>query len=613
MQKRKQSLLYEGIVRLFERICLVFGKSRLIHMTLNGYDTIIGLTNRSLVLKKKKSDGTILHEKRLLLRRWRVEGENSRFFGWANLLLNSVLRISLCYYGTFFFLGGFFHCVCRILTKQLYFDWSLGIVLLLFTATFPLLFERRSLWSCLNSSAFCSRLIRIKQPPEKKQTKSRSEGALWMILFSTLYGVGTTFIPMVYWCLGTLLLFAVLWIVTLPEVGMVMLMLLPILELFKHKTKMIVIGSLVLLFAWFIKLLIGRRHLDFSLPEVLVLALSAFFAFGGITPGGSLESIASGASRALLMLLYFPACVFFSNPTWRERGILAMQLTGGVVSVNGIVQYAQGKALLQWVDLSRFSDIGGRVTSCFSNPNILAVYLLLLIPIALCYTIEDTKKGALRLLYGLCFIAECGCLILTWSRGAWLGGVISVLLVLMLFNHKTRAGLLLGLAPLCSMLGFLPRAILNRFGSIGNLGESSIRYRRYLWRGTIRMLKENPWGIGMGEGAFSSAYLPYSVSGTETAAHSHQLLLQLVCDVGGIGAVVYCFLMLLIVLLFIRGMKKTKEKRFFVGVGGFCGLVGCGIMGLFDHIWYHNGLFALYWIVFALTRVNAGGEDYYVS
>ena len=612
MQKRRQSLLFEGTVQIFEAIGSFFGKSRWFKRILtNGYEQIDEFAQRR-VGENHKTCGVSKGRLGRFRRRWMVEWENSRILKWGSRLRVMLLEMPLWGYAFFFLLGGSLHGALRVLLRAPLSDLGFWMVTVLAVASFPLLFERQPLKDCLAESVLFSR-ITFKEFFQKNGERTTYRGwvlALTIGLFSVLYGAFTVMLPLMFWGGLSGLLLILLLIGAIPEIGLLgILLFLPLLEFFAHKTLLLVGFAAFFLMVWLLKLLVGRRQLLYSVPDALVAFLILSFAIGGISRVGGLQSLASGFTRALLLALYFPACGFFASSLWRKWGIFALQLSGFAVSVAGIVQYVQGKAQLQWVDLSRFSNIGGRVTSCFSNPNVLAVYLLLLIPIALCYAIGEEGRLYERFFFGICFASECGCLFLTWSRGAWLGCLASVLLVLLLFSIRTRAALLFMILPISCLASFLPRAARDRFGSIGNLGESSIRYRRYLWRGTLRMLKSNTWGIGIGEQAFSAGYLPYAVSGTETAAHSHQIFLQLFCEVGFVGVLVFVLLLLLIfLLLFQGGQEKRSNERRCAGIGGFCGILGAIVMGLFDHIWYHNGLFCLFWVVLAITRTNVGRE-----
>ena len=73
-----------------------------------------------------------------------------------------------------------------------------------------------------------------------------------------------------------------------------------------------------------------------------------------------------------------------------------------------------------------------------------------------------------------------------------------------LFNsQKTIRVLFFCILAIPFMPMILPKSVLNRFLSIGNLTDSSLQYRLYTWKGSARILKENFWGgIGYGNTAF---------------------------------------------------------------------------------------------------------------
>lgn len=92
----------------------------------------------------------------------------------------------------------------------------------------------------------------------------------------------------------------------------------------------------------------------------------------------------------------------------------------------------------------------------------------------------------------------CVCMILTFSRGAWLGLLFAGLVFVLLLNPR-----LLLLAPfvMVALYFVLPDTVISRFTSIGNLTDNSTSYRVYIWIGVLAMLKDY-WlcGIGPGDG-----------------------------------------------------------------------------------------------------------------
>ena len=286
--------------------------------------------------------------------------------------------------------------------------------------------------------------------------------------------------------------------------------------------------------------------------------------------------------------------------------MLSLCLSALIIASVGIVQYFFTDLELKWVDVARFSDIGGRVTSLFANPNVLAEYLLLTFPVILGEGMVARHSARIRCLFWLAVLLEFGCLILTWSRGAWLGAIASTFLFLLLYSKKSRRILLWVLVPVLIWIPLLPHSIVNRFSSIGVLTESSIRYRLYTWQGTLRMLMAHPFGIGVGEEAFFRIYPSFAVSGTETVMHTHQLFLQILTELGIFGWI--CFFAVLFfftqaVLSVYRGFGNQDDSKQLVG--GFCAIFGTLVMGLFDYVWYHCGIFWLFWVIFAQAATLA--------
>ncbi|MBQ7391397.1 MAG: O-antigen ligase family protein, partial [Clostridia bacterium] len=225
-----------------------------------------------------------------------------------------------------------------------------------------------------------------------------------------------------------------------------------------------------------------------------------------------------------------------------------------IVSAIGVGQYLFGMAELRWVDAKRFGDIGGRVTSFFDNPNILAVYLLLYFPFSLWATFLPQNKGRWRFFYATTTILCALCILLTWSRGAWLGFAFEILIFLLFHSRKSRYWL--RFAPfLLLAVPLLPSNFKARLFSIGDLGESSIRYRLQTWRGTLKMIGAHPVGIGVGERAWRAIYPPFAVSGTKTVMHAHNIFLQVATELGVVGFIV--FLILIGIALLYAFRKKN--------------------------------------------------------
>lgn len=81
----------------------------------------------------------------------------------------------------------------------------------------------------------------------------------------------------------------------------------------------------------------------------------------------------------------------------------------------------------------------------------------------------------------------CLCMLLTMSRGGWLGLLLAGAVFLVMMDRRF---ILLGVVGLVALYFILPETMIERFTSIGDLTDGSTSYRLSIWLGTISMLKD---------------------------------------------------------------------------------------------------------------------------
>ena len=284
--------------------------------------------------------------------------------------------------------------------------------------------------------------------------------------------------------------------------------------------------------------------------------------------------------------------------------ILLLVLAGTAVALYGICQYIFGWGYQSdaWVDSDMFSSITFRVTATLENPNMLGQYLILVIALGGAGLLS-AKGWGMRVVYFCCCGIMCVCMLLTFARGAWLGLLFAGLVFLMFLQPR-----LLLLTPLFVVALFfvLPDTVIERFTSIGNLGDQSTSYRVYIWMGTLAMLKDY-WlcGIGPGTEAFNLVYPLYSL-GTADAQHSHSLYLQTLCD-GGVFTL-FAFLATQLSLARVLCVSLTKKldwqmKLWLVAI--LAGLAGLLVQGATDYSFYNYRVALMFW-AFVGTGISAG-------
>ena len=125
------------------------------------------------------------------------------------------------------------------------------------------------------------------------------------------------------------------------------------------------------------------------------------------------------------------------------------------------------------------------------------------------------------------------------------------------------------------------------------------------------MLADHKWGIGVGDRAFGTVYPVYAVSGTERVMHAHHLILQILIELGIPGCVVLLTFLLLLTLCSAHALRELHGTIRAEALGLMCGILAILIMGMFDYVWYHFGMFCLFFTLCAmLIPLKSGGEEY---
>jgi O-antigen ligase len=161
--------------------------------------------------------------------------------------------------------------------------------------------------------------------------------------------------------------------------------------------------------------------------------------------------------------------------------------------------------------------------------------------------------------------------------------------------------MLLAPVALVALYFVLPETVISRFTSIGNMGDNSPSYRVYIWMGALAMLKDY-WlcGIGPGESAFNMVYPAYSYNGIE-APHSHNLLLQIVCDAGIVELVIFLVLLVVYVRMLCVAMSREKDWTSRIHqIALLSGVAGFMVQAMTDYSFYNYRVMFIFWAYLAL-------------
>ena len=251
--------------------------------------------------------------------------------------------------------------------------------------------------------------------------------------------------------------------------------------------------------------------------------------------------------------------------------------------------------------------------STLMNPNLLAGYLLPIFPLAVSASL--VWKGAARFLGIGAAIVTPICIWFTYSRGAYLG-LVAVLAVYALlglslgWEHLKRSrklqlalggGALVALGGVAARIATSP-ALQERIASMFTLrGHSSNSFRVNVWTGVFQMIHDHPIvGVGIGNTAFRKMYSLYMLSGFE-ALGAYNIFLEVMAEMGIIGLVVFTWLLVAYLARnFLTYWLGQGESRWWA-VAVIAGLVGMGIMGMVDTVYYRPAIQLQFWLLLAIT------------
>jgi O-antigen ligase len=290
-----------------------------------------------------------------------------------------------------------------------------------------------------------------------------------------------------------------------------------------------------------------------------------------------------------MVLLYFSAVV---PTTVREvRNI--------ILAFCATLSAAMTVVLLSWALGVKWGPLLGGITSkggfnvlgaCLSCGAVLLLGALL-----------QTDKAANRIIVLLCMAVVLSTLVLTKSRGAWLGFGAAVLYALL----RVRSGWLwtavvLGVLLLLGV-GSLREILLARAGETSE-GDPSFLGRVVLWVYAWKVIKAN-WLLGVGFDNFRYVKVFYGYPEPlwyTIRFHAHNILLEMLTDLGIFGLLGACWLYVRTLLRLDRVVRANNPDSWALALGLEAALVTFAAHGLVDFVVWQYGALSLLGVLLGL-------------
>jgi O-antigen ligase len=269
---------------------------------------------------------------------------------------------------------------------------------------------------------------------------------------------------------------------------------------------------------------------------------------------------------SMILLLNYLIIFYLTIHTFRTRSQLRqfVYLIIGVaafISIFGLFKYFGSNPFPWW----EYNDVGmssDRLTATFGNPDHLAGYMEMTLPLVLGLFLIGFERGKKFFIIYLAMLILAA-LIFSLSRGAWFGSITGLTLMaayLLFDRHFKRKGLVLGIIGVTLAAAFIVLSttpVVERILTLTERApESNLHSRMMVWGGAVRMIENHPV-LGTGPGTFAFAYTKFQPPGLSkhyTMAHNDYLHF-----VSEVGLPLIAIIIWMIIALYRKGFRKLKN------------------------------------------------------
>jgi putative inorganic carbon (HCO3(-)) transporter len=354
-------------------------------------------------------------------------------------------------------------------------------------------------------------------------------------------------------------------------------------------------------------------------PSALTASLALFV--GGLTlavfvPSQlSLEGSLTAHPREVILVLLFCLAGLLSIPlaidpaqAWKEFSDTFIRcVVIFVVLVNVVRTEARLKGLLLlalatgiWLSLGAINDYrlglmtvegyraGGRGGGIFGNSNDMALFLVTIVPIAIALLL-GSRTLARKFLFGGCAILMVAGIVLTYSRGGFIGLLVALAFFAWRVGHRRRVEILVGGFVMVAVFLMLMPSYGLRLASIlipslDPVGSSEARSGELL-RSLYVAIRHPLLGIGMGNYAPEMSY---------RGLVTHNSYTQVAAEMG--AAALVCYTMFVVTPLRKLGQiaretfgGRANSRFYYLAVGLQASLAGymvCSFFASVAYLWY---------------------------
>ena len=201
----------------------------------------------------------------------------------------------------------------------------------------------------------------------------------------------------------------------------------------------------------------------------------------------------------------------------------------------------------------------------------------------------------------ICLLFSAGltllALVLSFSRGAWLGAAAAAWVLLVLWPRRRLIGMALGIVAILVFLlamrsGAVPDSVSARLSAVDEFVQVydvrgahieeenfSLIERIAHWQAAVSMASANPW-LGVGIGNWDAAYSEFQlINWPASLGHAHNIYLNMLAEIGFLGLIAYLSLWISVAI---------NSWRAAVATTGWQRGLALGLLGVWTHLAVHQ-------------------------
>jgi O-antigen ligase len=282
------------------------------------------------------------------------------------------------------------------------------------------------------------------------------------------------------------------------------------------------------------RLAVGKIPLPFAAPLGWAIAL---FLWVLISMLSSIDKTL--AIKVLFSLLGGIVCTTVVLAGCRHTRDLRILLSGfvGAGTVIALITLSETGHVSFTTEFGGAEIVSGRLQGAFDSPNQLGSLCALMTPIA-ASLVFGLRALRWRVLAAGALLLLLAALMLSLSRGAWIGAGVAAIFMLVKLREARR--LLVALSVPLAIIGFFVWSLAPTSTEVKVVGErakainalSPYDHRQVIYKEAVREIKEKPL-LGVGPGGFPVASTRVvSESATLSYAHAHNLYLNWAAETG---------------------------------------------------------------------------------